>query len=574
MQRASTDGARLAAGPAVFSESVPLADLLVRSAHDYPDRTALAFPGSRLSYAELLDGSTRVARALHALGIRRGDHVGVLMPNSPEFAEAFFGAGMLGAVVVPLNARYRSAELGYVIDHARLRVVLTTDRIAERTDFRSILTDALPSAASVDAADPGGCAFAEAPALRHLVMLRGPGGGPFLGAQEFAARADPVEPSVVAAARARVRSRDIALVIYTSGTTAHPKGCLISHEAISRGSMGRMTENVPLGERNVFWCPAPMFHIACMQVFLASIGLGGTFVTDSHFRPDSAWEQIVEHGVTSLWPWFQAVMLGLEGAKGFDPTAIPDVTALSLIGPPAFLRRIQALFPRAAHINGCGMSELSGYYAMSPLDDDQEARATTGGRPVSGVEVRIVDPETGADVPPDTIGEVLIRGYLQMEGYYRDPERTAATIDGDGWLHSGDLYRMDAAGRISFEGRLKDMLKVGGENVPAIEVESFLCTHPQIRVAEVVGVPDDLLDEVPVAFVEIEEGVVLGADEIIAWCRGKIASFKIPRAVHFKTAAEWPMSTTKINKVVLRKELAALSTGTDRTGSPSAGRSA
>ncbi|MDN5914879.1 MAG: acyl--CoA ligase [Pseudonocardia sp.] len=563
MQRASIDDARPVAGPVVFSESVPIADLLVRSAHTCPDRTALAFPGMRLSYAELLEKSTRVARALYGLGVRRGDHVGVLMPNAPEFAEALFGAGMLGAVVVPLNARYRSAELGYVIDHARLRVVLTTDRIAEHSDFRRILTEALPSAASVEAADSGEGAFAEAPALRNLVMLHGRGGGPFLGPDEFLARADAVDPSVVSTARARVSSRDVALVMYTSGTTAHPKGCMISHEAISRGSMGRMRENVPLGERNVFWCPAPMFHIACMQVFLASIGLGGTFVTDSHFRPDIAWEQLVEHDVTSLWPWFQAVMLGLEGATGFDPTAIPNVSALSLIGPPAFLRRIQAMFPGAAHINGCGMSELSGYYAMSPLDDDQEARATTGGKPVSGVEVRIIDPETGEDAPPHTIGEILIRGYLQMDGYYRDPERTAATIDDEGWLHSGDLYRMDDAGRISFEGRLKDMLKVGGENVPAIEVEAFLCTHPHIRVAEVVGMPDDLLDEVPVAFIEIEQGVALDADEIITWCRGKIASFKVPRAVHFKTASEWPMSATKINKVDLRKELAALTTVAD-----------
>ncbi|WP_203218539.1 class I adenylate-forming enzyme family protein [Saccharopolyspora spinosa] len=549
------DGGRLVAGSGIFSESVPLADLLVRSAHLHPERTALAFPGVRINYSELLDGATRTARALHALGVRRGDHVGVLMPNSPEFVESFFGAALLGAVIVPINARYRSAELGYVIDHARLRVVLITDRIAERTDFRRLLADALPS---VNAADAPGGPFAEAPHLRHLVIVRGRGGGSFLGADEFASLATTVDPSVVAEARSRVRSRDVALLLYTSGTTAHPKGCLISHEAISRGSMGRMTENVPLGERNVFWCPSPMFHIACMQVLLASIGLGGTFVTDTHFRPDSAWQQIVEHDVTSLWPWFQAVMLGLEGAAGFDPAAIPDVHSFSLIGPPTFLRRIQALFPRAAHINGCGMSELSGYYAMSPLEDDQEARATTGGKPVSGVEVKIVDPETGEDVPRNALGEILIRGYLQMEGYYRDPERTTETIDADGWLHSGDLYRMDDAGHISYEGRLKDMLKVGGENVPAIEVESFLCTHPHIRIAEVVGIPDDLLDEVPVAFVEIEPGVSLDADEIIAWCRGRIASFKVPRAVHFKTAGEWPMSATKVNKVALRKEIAAL----------------
>jgi fatty-acyl-CoA synthase len=537
----------------VFSESIPLGDLLVRSAQAHPGRTAVAFPDVELTYAELLEAATRTARALHALGVRRGDHVGLLMPNSPEFAESYFGVTLLGAVVVPLNARYRSTELGYVIDHARLRAVLTTDRIAERTDFRAILIDALRDVAACagESAHPG------AAHLPHLVMVRGESSPGFVGEQEFAALATVVDEAVVARARSRVRSRDVALVLYTSGTTAQPKGCLISHEAISRGSMGRMAENVPLGERNTFWCPAPMFHIASMQVFLASIGLGGTFVTDTHFEPNSAWKQVVAHDVTSLWPWFQAVMLGLEGAEGFDPAAIPNVQAFSLIGPPAFLRRIQSLFPRAAHINGCGMTELSGYYAMSPLDDDAEARATTGGKPVSGVEVKIVNPETGEEAPPNTLGEILVRGYLQMEGYYRDPERTAQVVDADGWLHTGDLYVRDETGHITYSGRLKDMLKVGGENVPALEVEAFLCSHPHIRIAEVVGMPDDLLDEVPVAFVEIEEGVALDADEIIAWCKGRIASFKVPRAVHFKTATEWPMSATKVNKVELRKELAA-----------------
>jgi fatty-acyl-CoA synthase len=204
------------------------------------------------------------------------------------------------------------------------------------------------------------------------------------------------------------------------------------------------------------------------------------------------------------------------------------------------------------------MSELSGYYAMSPLDDSRHERATTGGKPVSGVEIRIVDPETGEEAPPRALGEIHVRGYLMMEGYYRDPERTADVIDAEGWLHTGDLYARDETGHLSFGGRLKDMLKVGGENVPAVEVEAFLCTHPSVRIAEVVGRPDDTLDEVPVAFVEIVEGVSLDADELIEFCRGRIARFKIPRAVFFKTAGEWPMSATKVNKVELRKELAAM----------------
>lgn len=548
------DGER--AGPTIIGEAAPLADLLVGSAQRFPHRMALAFPESSHTYQQVLDGATRTARGLHALGVRHGDHVGILMPNSPEWVEAYFGVALLGAVVVPLNARYRSVELAYVIDHARLSVVLTTDRVADRVDFRAVLAESLPSLTTTDATEPS--VLAEAGELRWVVMVRGAASPGILGEGDFAAAAESVEPAVVATARARVRVRDVAMVIYTSGTTAHPKGCMISHEAITRGSVARMVENVPLGDRNVFWCPSPLFHIASMQVFLASVGLGGTFLTDAYFAPDRAWRQIVDHDVTSLWPWFQAVMLGLESADGFDPAAIPNVQAISLIGPPTFLERIQALFPDAAHINGCGMSELSGYYAMSPLDDPREMRATTGGKPVSGVEVRIVDPESGEEAPPHTLGEILVRGYLMMDGYYRDPERTADVIDAEGWLHTGDLYAEDETGHLTFGGRLKDMLKVGGENVPAVEVEAFLCTHPHVRIAEVVGRPDEKFDEVPVAFVEIVEGASLTAEELIEFCRGRIARFKIPRAIFFKTAGEWPMSATKVNKVELRKEIAAM----------------
>lgn len=537
----------------VFSEAVPVADLLVRSARLFPDRIAVAFPEVEFTYGEVLTGAMRTARGLYALGVRPGDHVGILAPNSPEWVESYFGVLLLGAIVVPLNVRYRSSELAYVIDHAQLAVVLTTDRGADRTDFRARITESLPSI--IQRRCDREYRFPEAPRLRHLVMTRGPASDGFVGEDDFAAAAATVDNAGVAQLRSQVRIRDVAMVIYTSGTTAQPKGCLISHEAISRGSLGRIVENVPLGDRNAFWCPGPLFHIASMQVFLASIGLGGTFVTDAFFDPNRAWKQIVAHDVTSLWPWFQAVMLGLETAEGFDPAGLAHLQAISLIGPPSFLRRIQSLFPTAVHVNGSGMSELTGYYAMSPLDDSQEFRATTGGKPVNGVEVKIVDPESGVDVGTNTIGEILVRGYLRMEGYYRDPERTAEVIDPEGWMHTGDLYIMDDSGHITFEGRLKDMLKVGGENVPAIEVEELLCSHPCIRIAEVVGQPDEKLDEVPVAFLELAEGVSLEADELIEWCRGRIASFKVPRAIYFKTADEWPMSATKIDKVALRKEL-------------------
>lgn len=540
----------------VFTESLPLADLLARSARRHPDRIALAFPDREYTYAQLLDAAVDTARSLIALGVRSGDHVGLLMPNSPEFVEGYFGAALAGAVIVPLNARFRSAELSYVVEHSELAVLLTTDSVAERTDFRAILSEGLPSLRGAERrGEP--LELPEAEHLRHVVMMRGERSPGFVGAQEFADAAGTVDAAEVWDRRSRIRSRDVAMILYTSGTTAHPKGCLITHEAITRGSVGRAAENIPFDEPvedRVIWCPLPLFHIASMQAFLASLSQGATFLTDVFFDGDRAIEQITRYRATSLWPWFMASLNGVLAHPRFDAAALAQVTSIVLVGPPSELRRVQSLFPRAALVNGSGMSEMAGFYCMSPRDETAEGRATTAGKAVAGAEARVIDPVTGIDAAPGVLGELLLRGYSMMLGYFRDPEKTAEAIDADGWLHTGDLFRREETGHLIYEGRLKDMLKVGGENVPAVEVEAFLCTHPDVLIAEVVARPDAHLDEVPVAFVELVEGSGATEEEIIAYCRGRIASFKVPRAVFVKKAEEWPMSATKVDKVALRRE--------------------
>jgi fatty-acyl-CoA synthase/long-chain acyl-CoA synthetase len=203
------------------------------------------------------------------------------------------------------------------------------------------------------------------------------------------------------------------------------------------------------------------------------------------------------------------------------------------------------------------MTETAGIFGLSLPSDSAIERTSTQGKAYPGIEVRIIDPETGKDMKSGGVGEILVRGYCLMEGYYKDPVKTAETLDRDGWLHTGDLYRETEDGNLIFNGRLKDMLKVGGENVAAIEVESFLCEHPAVKIAEIVGMADPRLDEVPVAFIELHPGATLTQQELIDFCKGRIANYKIPRAVHFISAAEWPMSATKVNKRELRARLAA-----------------
>jgi len=224
------------------------------------------------------------------------------------------------------------------------------------------------------------------------------------------------------------------------------------------------------------------------------------------------------------------------------------------VGVPERLRAMAARVPQAVHVSCVAMTESSAFLALGRLDDPLEARLTTGGHPMPGMAVRVVDPDTGADLPPDTPGELLFRGPTAFDGYFRDPEATAATIDAQGWVHTGDVVTVDADGRVTFRSRLKDMLKVGGENVSAAEIENHLLTHPAVGVVAVVAAPDARYVEVPAAFVQLASGASATAEELIAHCVGRIASFRVPRYVRF--VAEWPMSGTKIRKVALRARIA------------------
>jgi acyl-CoA synthetase (AMP-forming)/AMP-acid ligase II len=546
----------VAAEPHAWVTVSPLGDLLVRAAARHPERDAIVFPHGRRTYAELLNGARRTARGLRGLGIRPGDHVGILMPNCFEFLEAFFATSLLGAVIVPINARYRHTELGYVIENADLVTVLTTDQVEDHVDFTQVLRDCLPSLAG--SAQPADLKLPEAPRLRSAVMLHGETRPGFIGRREFDALADTVDPAEVETLRRRVRVRDVAMVVYTSGTTSNPKGCLLTHEAVTRSAVARASERLPLSEHEVYWSSGPLFHIGALAPYLACLGLAGTYLTDEHFDPGAALALMERERVTSAWPLFPAVIQALLGHERFRPQALRSLRSIVQIGPATLLHHLQDLLPWAALVNACGMTETAAMYALSDPGDDATQRAETGGTPLDGIEVRIVDPDTGEDVADGEIGEILVRGYSNMEGYHRDPVKTAEAIDADGWLHTADLYARTPTGHLVFHGRLKDMLKVGGENVAAVEVEAFLCTHPAVRLAEVVGAPDERLDEVPVAFVELHEGEALAPDELIDHCRGRIASFKVPRQVHLMRSDDWPMSATKVDKGALRRRLEAL----------------
>ncbi len=526
---------------AITTEISTLGDLLVRAASRHPDHDALVLPAQRASYAALYTGALRVARSLVALGVRRGEHVGILIPNCVEYAEALLGVALLGCVAAPMNVRYKSAELGFIIGNADLVALITSRHPDDPADFAAML------AGAIDAARPA--------CLRTVVLARGPGLDGVMGAAEFAALADGVAADYVEHERRAVRARDPALIIYTSGTTANPKGCVLSHEAVTRGPVERARYRLKAKGRDVTWGAGPLFHIGTLAPFIGSLGVAGAFITDTYFEPGRALDLMYREKVTLAWPWFPAIMQGLIAHPTFDPSRLDHLIHLFIIAPPKLVNDVQRLLPQTEVIQACGMTETAGIFALCGGDEDAESRANTHGKASPGVEVRIVDPQTGVDLPDGSLGEILVRGYNVMDGYWAAPEKTAEALTPDGWLHTGDLYTRLPGGSLVFGGRYKDMLKVGGENVAAVEVEAFLATHPAVKTAEVVGRPDPRLDEVPVAFVELHGGCEAAEGELISHCRGRIANYKVPRAIYFMQAAEWPMSTTKIDKRALRERL-------------------
>ncbi len=535
---------------AKWTEAYTIGSLLARAAERAPDDCALMFPGERTSFAALDARAVDAARSLAALGVGKGDPVGILMANCADFVDLLLGCALLGAWAVPINARYKARELGYVIENADLRALVTTDRIDEHVDFVALLEEALPSLGR--AREPRALALPEAPRLRTIVVMGASAPPAMLAEPAFRALRGQVGADEIARRRARVAVRDVAIMMYTSGTTAMPKGCPLSHEALVRTALEAGRTRFELTRADRLWDPLPMFHMSFVLPFLACLDAGAALLAMERFEAGVALQYLSEERATVNFASFPTITQALLAHPGFDAGKL-HFRLMNNVGPPDLLRQFHAAFPFARHISAYGLTEAGGVTAFGEPGDDAETRATTSGRPFDGIEVSVRDPATNAPLGAGARGELCIRGYCLFEGYYKSPEKNAEAFDAEGWFHTGDLGTIDANGRIAYLGRTKDMLKVGGENVAAVEIESFLQTHPAVLLAQVVSAPDAKYGEVAAAFVQLRPGASATAEALIEYCRGKIASFKIPRHVRFVDA--WPMSATKIQKFKLREAI-------------------
>ncbi len=519
-----------------------LSEALAATAAAHPQDEALVISERRLTWAELRDNVREVAQGLRALGIDRGDHVAVCMGNSPEWAIFFYAAASIGAVTVPVNTRFKADEMAYCLKQADVKLLFIADRFL-KIDFIAMLRGICPA---VDRALPDPAL----PLLRSVVVL---GDDVPAGAMRFTdlvakgAAFDERQPP-------EVSPDDVLLMQFTSGTTSYPKGVMLTHDNMLRNAF-YIAARFHLRARDRYYSARPWYHVAGTTLsMLAALTTGACLVSSPHFDAGEAlvsmWSEECTHTSGN-----DTMFLMMLNHPNFAKYPLKLHHGWVSCGPEVSRRVVNEMGMKGL-VQAYGLSEASPNVCMSHYDDDLEKRIAGWAHILDDVEVRLVDPETQAVQPAGRTGEIQVRGWSVMKGYYRMPEQTAKTIDADGWLHTGDLGVMDEDGRLKFITRIKDVFRVGGENVAPAEVEDVLHKHPKIKQAQVIGVPDPRLVEVPAAYVILRESETATREELMAWSKERLANFRVPRYLKIVDSFEHIGMTgsSKVQKNKLRAQ--------------------
>ena len=515
----------------------------------FGEREALVFRDERYTFAQVLARVDSVAKGLMAAGVRPGDHVALWLQNRAEWIFGMFALAKIGAIQVPVNTRFRTHDLAYLLKQSDTRFLIACDKSGP-VDYLAMIREVvrLPDT-GCDIHDP------DYPELHRVILLGGPGHDGCVGWDDLLAGADSVSDEALRARADAVDPDDPVFIMYTSGTTGFPKGVMQSHILL------RLVEErafrLAVTENDTILNYLPMFHVfAYSEGALASMLTGARQILTETFDPDECLA-LVEAERATMMHGFETHLKDLTEAQLRKPRDISSLRAglfaAGMKSAVPICRKAADVLAPLVSVTGYGMSEMGVATLVGSLGDSLEQRAETSGYVSPGYECRIVDVETGKEQPVGEPGEMVFRGYGMMLGYYKKPEQTADSYDGDGWFHTGDMGVRRADGYVRFLGRYKDMLKVGGENVDPMEVEGLLLQAPGVRQVAVVGLPDPRLVEVPVAFVQKAPGADPSEEDIIAYCRGKVAGFKIPRHVIFTD--ELPMTASgKVRKVELREQ--------------------
>ena len=529
--------------------------LVDQAARRFGPREALYYQGRRWTFSHLQEEVDRAARGLIHAGVEPGEKVSLWVPNRPEWVHILFAVAKLGAVLVPINTRFRTGDMEYVVRQSDSATLITVDRSGP-VEYLNMIREVCPE---LDYADPDGLRSLNFPELKRVLVM---GDGRYSGTHRWAditEAGERVPGSELEARQRGVDPDDTVIIMYTSGTTGFPKGVMHNHNIIR--NVTDQANRMGMTSRDVILMYLPLFHaFGLYEGPLMAMLVGARTVLTTTFDPQESLDLIQRERVTVLHGFdthFHDLM-SHPSCEATDRSSLrTGILAAGMASSEGVARRAQKLlFPT---ITAWGMTEVGVAASMSFLDTSEDARCLGSGYPLRGYEFKIVDPATGESLPHGTMGEMCVRSYMLMQGYYKKPEETAGAVDPQGWLHTGDVGTMVVDGYVRFLGRHKELLKVGGENVDPVELEAYLLGHPAVGKAQVVGVPDQRLSEVACACVVTKDGYDPTAGEIIDFCRGKLASFKLPRYVLFMD--EYPMTSSgKVQKFKLR-ELALDSLG-------------
>lgn len=532
-----------------------IGDYFDRVAEQHAGREALVVcpQGIRWSYRRLAEEVERCARGLLALGIRKGERVGIWAPNRAEWTVTQLATAKLGAILVNINPAYRATELAYVARHSGLRALIYAPGTA-RSDFQAILDDILPDLARCSAR-PERARTDALPELELLITLAGaPAPGTWCW-DDLAELAEQVSPGQLEA-RAREQQFDDPINIqYTSGTTGFPKGATLTHHNILNNAYS-VAVRMRLTPEDRLCIPVPLYHcfgmvlgnLACIARGAAMVYPAETFDAGATLEAIHAERCTALHGVPTMF----IAELGHPEFDRFDLTSLRTGIAAGAPCPIQVMRQLHERMHLTELEIAYGMTETAPVSFQSLADDPIEKRVGTVGTILPHLECKIIDPATGAIVPEGTPGELCTRGYSVMLGYWNDPEATAAAIDSARWMHSGDLATM-RDGYVNIVGRLKDLIIRGGENIYPREIEEFLHTHPTVEDAYVIGVPSRRYGEEVMAWVKLKPDAGASEEELREYCRGRISHFKVPRYV--KLVESFPMTVTgKVQKFLMRRQ--------------------
>jgi len=526
--------------------------LVQAAAEGFAGRVAIENGGVHLTFAELAEAGLRAARAFCAAGIGPGERVAIWAPNICEWIVAAIGLQSAGGVLVPVNTRLKGDEAGYILRASRARILCTVGEFLGNR-YVDLLRGALGGAA-------GGHPIAGLPDLQHIVLLRpatNEGSEGTLTWLDFLARGEAVPASEARRRVAAVSSDDLSDILFTSGTTGKSKGVMTTHGQNLR-VFRVWSDVVGLREGDRYLIVNPFFHgFGYKAGWLAAIMCGATILPQPVFDVPAVLARIGRDRVSVLPgpPTLYQMILTHPERDRYDLSSLRLAVTGAAVIPVELIQRMRRELTFETIITGYGLTESTGVVTMCRYDDDPETIATTSGRAIPDIEVRCVD-STGSEVPRGLPGEVVVRGYNVMRGYLDDPEATAAAIDAEGWLHTGDVGVMNARGYLRITDRIKDMFITGGFNCYPAEIENLMLANEALAQVAVIGVPDERLGEVGMAYVVPRPGASVEVEALIAWCRAHMANYKVPRYV--EVLESLPMNASgKVTKFVLRERAMA-----------------